>query len=314
MSIATAVVFDKHRPYHFFPKVCDLKRTHESKNRGRRFCSNDHDHKGDRKRNHEEHGENGEENGAGLDILVVVEGVNDAKVVRRALDISQAKAVFAIKDPFFDKRSNTWKIQPDIVKKVAADAGWVDDDSSNSNNSNRCEIVILTDPDVAGRHMRANFIKYLPDAKHAFVSRYRARCKKKTKWHDVTDCGVEFATDGMIRQAIKNARKPNNNKENEWMMMSDIEAKGLKGLGASRIRHVLGNVLGIGECDARQIHRQLNMWFTRDEFHEAMEVSKDLISSGVADEIDFHTTATSDDFGFDPNAYIAPGKAPLGFE
>ena len=59
----------------------------------------------------------------------------------------------------------------------------------------------------------------------------------------------------------------------EWMTVDDMERRGLKGttkagvLGVSskRLRQVLGNVLGIGDCDAKQMQRQLNMFFSSEE-------------------------------------------------
>ncbi len=275
-------------------------------------------------------------------IVVVVEGLNDARRVRKALNISHPDAVFAInrggkkQRGYFDKKANTWKLERTVVEEVERKAGWMRDDSK------RAEVVIFTDPDVAGRQYRQNFIKYLPLAKHAFVSRYRARCKKETNWHDVNDCGVEFATDGAIRVALKQARAPKGRykwmkkswltneelKEKAWITREELEERGLRQshlrklnlsniegeVSAKRLRQVLGNVLGIGECDAKQLLRQLNMFFSPEEFEEAMKNTVELLESGKADEWDFTVGSDEEDFGFDPNAYIPPGQAPPGFE
>jgi len=275
-------------------------------------------------------------------IVVVVEGLNDARRVRKALNISHPDAVFAInrggkkQRGYFDKKANTWKLERTVVEEVERKAGWMRDDSK------RAEVVIFTDPDVAGRQYRQNFIKYLPLAKHAFVSRYRARCKKETNWHDVNDCGVEFATDGAIRVALKQARTPKGRykwmkkawltkeelKEKAWITREELEERGLRQshlrklnlsniegeVSAKRLRQVLGNVLGIGECDAKQLLRQLNMFFSPEEFEEAMKNTVELLESGKADEWDFTVGSDEEDFGFDPNAYIPPGQAPPGFE
>ncbi|CAL6285391.1 unnamed protein product [Bathycoccus prasinos] len=267
---------------------------------------------------------------------------------------------------YFDVKANKWKIQPNIVRAVERNAGWLKEEEEERENDGERrgiveaeEVIVFTDPDVAGRQYRQNFIQYLPRAKHAFVSRYRARCKKKTKWHEVNDCGVEFATDGAIRVAVKEARAPRTTRTIkattsgsrgetttatatttegllEWMTVDDMERRGLKGttktgvLGVSskRLRQVLGNVLGIGDCDAKQMQRQLNMFFSSEEFERAMETSLELLESGEADACDFHDVNDDDalesnkgnedgfegDFGFDANAYIPPGQAPPGFE
>ena len=294
-------------------------------------------------------------------LIVVVEGVNDAKRVRKALNVAHPNAVFAMQGSYFDVKANKWKIQPNIVRAVERNAGWLKEEERGSDGERRGiveaeEVIVFTDPDVAGRQYRQNFIQYLPRAKHAFVSRYRARCKKKTKWHEVNDCGVEFATNGAIRVAVKEARAPRTIKATtsgsrsettmatatttegllEWMTVDDMERRGLKGttkaavLGVSskRLRQVLGNVLGIGDCDAKQMQRQLNMFFSSEEFERAMETSLELLESGEADACDFHDVNDDDalesnkenedgfeeDFGFDANAYIPPGQAPPGFE
>ena len=282
-------------------------------------------------------------------IIVVVEGINDAKRVRKALNVSHPNAVFAMRGSYFDAKANRWKIQANVVKTVERNAGWLLLRKDREEAKKEAEVVVFTDPDVAGRQYRQNFIQYLPRAKHAFVSRYRARCKKKTRWHEVNDCGVEFATDGAIRVAVKEARAPRivnstgTSDVVEWMTMREIERRGLKGAAAAaeekeeekettasstvgvsskRLRHVLGNVLGIGECDARQLQRQLNMFFSSEEFEVAMETALELIESGKADEYDFSSSSSSssederdeEDFGFDPNAYVPPGQAPPGFD
>jgi len=102
---------------------------------------------------------------------------------------------------------------------------------------------------------------------------------------------------------------------------------GVLGVSSKRLRQVLGNVLGIGDCDAKQMQRQLNMFFSSEEFERAMETSLELLESGEADACDFHDVNDDDalesnkenedgeeDFGFDANAYIPPGQAPPGFE
>ncbi len=298
--------------------------------------------------------------------IVVVEGVNDAKRVRKALNASHPNAVFAMRGSYFDAKANKWKIQPNIVRAVERNAGWLKEEEEGEERENdgerrgivAAEVIVFTDPDVAGRQYRQNFIQYLPRAKHAFVSRYRARCKKKTRWHEVNDCGVEFATDGAIRVAVKEARAPRTTRTIkattsgscgetttametttegllEWMTVDDMERRGLKGttktgaLGVSskRLRQVLGNVLGIGDCDAKQMQRQLNVFFSSKEFERAMETSLELLESGEADACDFYDVNDDDalesnkenedgeeDFGFDANAYIPPGQAPPGFE
>ena len=209
-------------------------------------------------------------------------------------------------------------------------------------DSKRAEVVIFTDPDVAGRQYRQNFIKYLPLAKHAFVSRYRARCKKETNsarrerlrrgvchgWSDTGGFEASENAEGPLQMDEKSVanqgrtqRKGVDNQgrtRGERMRQSHLRKLNLSNIegevSAKRLRQVLGNVLGIGECDAKQLLRQLNMFFSPEEFEEAMKNTVELLESGKADEWDFTVGSDEEDFGFDPNAYIPPGQAPPGFE
>ena len=88
-------------------------------------------------------------------------------------------------------------------------------------------------------------------------------------------------------------------------------------------RRLVGEYLGVGDCDGRQLLRQMNLFFTEDEAREAIEAlpkrgepvppkmtdgRADRARAGARDLDDF--TA----LGFDPTAYVPPGRAPRGFE
>ena len=93
--------------------------------------------------------------------------------------------------------------------------------------------------------------------------------------------------------------------------------------GVVQRRRLVGEYLGVGDCDGRQLLRQMNLFFTEDEAREAIEAlpkrgepvppkmtdgRADRARAGARDLDDF--TA----LGFDPTAYVPPGRAPRGFE
>ena len=60
--------------------------------------------------------------------------------------------------------------------------------------SKRNDLILLTDPDYAGKKIRAVIEKNIPNIKHAFVSR-----KNATKKDNI---GIENASDDAIREAL----------------------------------------------------------------------------------------------------------------
>ena len=92
-----------------------------------------------------------------------MEGVNDAKRVRKALNVAHPNAVFAMRGSYFDVKANKWKIQPNIVRAVERNAGWLKEEERGNDGEGRGiveaeEVIVFTDPDVAGRQYRQNFI------------------------------------------------------------------------------------------------------------------------------------------------------------
>ena len=86
-------------------------------------------------------------------------------------------------------------------------------------------------------------------------------------------------------------------------------------------RRLVGERLGVGDCDGRQLLRQLNLFFTEDEVRRALEALPargepipPKMTDGRADR-GYTAPGDDDDFralGFDPMAYVPPGQAPDG--
>lgn len=125
-------------------------------------------------------------------------------------------------------------------------------------------LIILTDPDFGGERIRKDLSKHIPNCKHAFLPQGKALKKG--------DIGVENATPDDIREAIRKAR-PNNIEKVDTFDWEDILMFNLAGgKGSSERREKLGEILGIGYCNGKQILKRLNhLGVTRDEFIRAME-------------------------------------------
>lgn len=125
-------------------------------------------------------------------------------------------------------------------------------------------LIILTDPDFGGERIRKDISKHIPNCKHAFLPQGKALKKG--------DIGVENATPEDIREAIGKAR-PNNVEKVETFEREDILLFNLAGgTGSRERREKLGEILGIGYCNGKQILNRLNhLGVTREEFLRAME-------------------------------------------
>jgi len=125
-------------------------------------------------------------------------------------------------------------------------------------------LIILTDPDFGGERIRKDLSKYIPECKHAFLPQGKALKKG--------DIGVENATPSDIIEAIEKAR-PNMIKSHETFDKEDILTFGLAGgPGSKEKREKLGEILGIGYTNGKQLLNRLNhLGVSRDEFIEAME-------------------------------------------
>lgn len=126
-------------------------------------------------------------------------------------------------------------------------------------------IIILTDPDHAGEKIRKDLSKHVKNCKHAFLPQGKALKKG--------NIGVENATREDIMEAINKARPIISDKRQEFNK-DDLIALGLAGgLNSKSIRERLGDILGIGYCNAKQFLNRLNNFgITREELIRALEM------------------------------------------
>ncbi len=124
-------------------------------------------------------------------------------------------------------------------------------------------IIVLTDPDYAGKRIRQKIRDYIPSAKHAYISR-REGAKN-------SDIGVENASDEAIIAAIERA-KPELEEAVDTFTYADIVEEGLTGLPNSKQRRIdLCQILRIDYSNAKQLVTRLNIYgISREEFDEAI--------------------------------------------
>ena len=137
------------------------------------------------------------------------------------------------------------------------------------------DIIILTDPDFAGKKIR-NLIKiHIPDAKHAFISR-----KEGTKNNNI---GVENADTAAIIEALKKTKIIfHDTKEPNSYTFDDLINNNLcYGKDSKLRREKLGDILHIGYYNSKQLLQSLNSFnIPRRSFDEALIQINKLIQEG----------------------------------
>lgn len=125
-------------------------------------------------------------------------------------------------------------------------------------------IIILTDPDTAGRRIRERISKEIPEAKQAYIS--------KSHTFKDGDIGIENADPSVIRKAIE-AAKPLLIESNTLYEMTDLIELGLAGgEGAAKKRERLSEILHLGHVNAKELLKRLNGFqIPRKTFIEAVE-------------------------------------------
>lgn len=130
-------------------------------------------------------------------------------------------------------------------------------------------IIILTDPDFAGEKIRKRLADAFPKAKHAFIAEEDA-----TRGDDI---GVENASKQAVLDALEKVRTFEEAAEPVFDRMDLVRAGLTGGVSSSRRRNRLGQLLGIGYANGKQLLNRLNGYgITREEFEDAMkEVERD---------------------------------------
>lgn len=137
-------------------------------------------------------------------------------------------------------------------------------------------LIIFTDPDFNGERLRKMISQRIPGVKHAFIRRDQG---VPTEAHG--SLGVEHADPEVIKDALQHvytqeiAPAPT-------FSLADLRQANLIGGNQSRQRRErLGQLLGIGYGNAKQLLKRLNMFrISREQFVQAV---KKLDQEGIND-------------------------------
>lgn len=134
--------------------------------------------------------------------------------------------------------------------------------------NDRRGIIILTDPDYAGKRISNIIRDYIPNAKFASITKFNA-----TKNSNV---GVENASNESIIMAIEKSRPEFFDMEDRFTIY-DINENELSGFTNSKDKRIrLCKELSIRYCNAKQLLIKLNSFgITREEFKEALKRIED---------------------------------------
>ena len=254
--------------------------------------------------------------------MVAVEGVNDVRAVRAAVHPTLG---FAILKGTYDNKAGHQIVPADVIRELsdAVRAGG--------------RVVVLTDADVAGRQLRSRIVQQVPGAWHAFLGAHETTAERDTKHHKAGNVGVEHAAPEAIRKALNLARPAASEGGSSGTSRSAFDKARLaewglcaapgeaapdekwRAFGGVRARRrLVGERLGVGDCDAKQLIRQLNLFFEEEEVARAMdalpgegEPVPEKTTDGMADRA--RGSGTDDAPEFDVYAYVPPGQAPPGF-
>lgn len=169
--------------------------------------------------------------------LIVVEGKNDAEVVKRA---------FPQADVLITHGWGLTQAQIEALKTA----------------HNRRGVIVLTDPDRAGEMIRRRLSQLLPGCKHAFIPRDKAIKDGKV--------GVEAARIEDVSRSLLQVRSEGSPRSE--FRMEDLVAHGLSGNpNAAGKRRLLGEKLAVGYGNSKNFLMRLNaLGVTREEFLRAL--------------------------------------------
>jgi len=188
---------------------------------------------------------------------IVVEGLSD----KRAVQLAVPDAVFVLGSSKWIEGKNSARILESLRHGLPQFE----------------RIVVLMDPDVAGRQGRNALEAEFPGQFwHAFLPVQLATSVKASRWHGVGNVGVEHASPVSIRQSLDTCRQTS--PERKHFSKEQLLNLGLTStftnttVQTKRRREAVCDFLGLGNCDGKQLLKQLNLYnFTDDDLREALK-------------------------------------------
>ncbi len=157
--------------------------------------------------------------------IIVVEGKNDTNKLKQCFDCETIET----------SGTHLSKKKIEMLKQINEQIG----------------IIVFTDPDTPGNHIRNKIIEAIPNAKHAFIKQSKAKTVKKI--------GVEHASKQDIIESLSNVLTYSDTVI-ETISLHDLIELGLNGQEQSAyLREQLGDLLFIGKCNAKTLWKRLNI-------------------------------------------------------
>jgi ribonuclease M5 len=114
-------------------------------------------------------------------------------------------------------------------------------------------IIVFTDPDSPGEHIRRQIKEAVPEAKHCFIEKKKARTDKKV--------GIEHASKEDLWQSLSHCVTFMEDTESlSWPAYIDL---GL--VGDKELRFFVCKAFHIGPCNAKTCFKRLNQMGIREE-------------------------------------------------
>lgn len=170
--------------------------------------------------------------------VIVVEGRSDTVAVKRAVEADTIE-------------TGGSAVGPAVISRIRL-------------AMERRGVIILTDPDHAGERIRKIVSSKVPGCKHAFIPEAEATRRG--------DIGVENASPEAIRHALSRVHTSFEGAPPQIGMDDLLDAGLIVHPRAAERRMALGNALGIGYCNGKQLYKRLAMFgITPAEFAGALE-------------------------------------------
>lgn len=161
--------------------------------------------------------------------VIVVEGKDDSKQIAKAVNADTYETNGSALSPADISR----------LQKLQATRG----------------LIVFTDPDFNGERVRKLISQAIPGVKHAFIRRDQG---VPTEAHG--SLGVEHADPAVIKDALAHVYTEEDQADNQYSR-HDLDAAGLlSGSGARSRRERLGQILGIGYGNGKQLLHRLNVF------------------------------------------------------
>jgi ribonuclease M5 len=127
-------------------------------------------------------------------------------------------------------------------------------------------VIVFTDPDFSGEKIRKTISAEVPNVKHAFLKRKDAVPDHKGS------LGVEHATPEVIRQSLEHLYTEDEDAAPQITQSDLIDAGLITGSAAKQRRIRLGDLLGIGYVNAKQLPKRLQLFqVEKSDFNHAVE-------------------------------------------